>query len=371
LPAQENDRNRRFMELATVQARNPPVAGGDRWERFAVLGRVAGGWLNLGESEKARPLIREGFELIAALPKNQLLNEDFLSPAARIEPERVLTLIRNEGSANRRRSYYIKVAESLASEHPAEAERVFQLIEDSSTASARDNRSQIALRICRRLLKTDPERARRIIVGLKTPQDQACGWALLALGLAERDKPAARSALDESIRLIDRLLEQAGTVKRPISRSRGADNPAASILPIVEKVAPERLEEVFWRAVTLTPNEDTARERAMVDPRVAVAAILLARYDRQVADMFVTQAISSQQRSRNVYFSTVIRAMAAVDPRAAVATVESLPLGDLDPRNMANEAREELVIFLLEPYEDRWKTDCSRAGIPVDERRFP
>jgi hypothetical protein len=330
-----------------------------------------GGWLNLGETEKARPLIREGFELIAALPKNQLLNTDFLSPAARIEPERVLSLIRNENSANRRRSYYIKVAESLASEHAAEAERVFQLIEDSSNASPYENRSQIALRICRRLSKTDPERARKIIGGLKTPQEQARGWALLALGLVERDKPAARSALDESIQLIDRELEQTGALKQPASRIMLPNNPAASILPIVEKVAPERLEEVFWRAVALMPNDDLARQRGMVDPRVADAAIFLARYDRQLADVFVSQAMASLPRSRAVYNSNLIRALAAVDPRGAVAKIEAQPLGNLDPRLLANDTREALVIFLLEPYADRWKSDCVRSGIPVDERRFP
>ena len=52
------------MELATVQARDPPVACGDRRERFLLLGRVAGGWLNFGEAEKPCPLIREGLVLI-------------------------------------------------------------------------------------------------------------------------------------------------------------------------------------------------------------------------------------------------------------------------------------------------------------------
>ena len=137
---------------------------------------------------------------------------DFLSTAARIEPDRVLSL--DPGPQQRRAAghCYAAVAESLANEHPAEAERVFQLIDDSSRVAG-ENRTQIALRLCRRLAKTDPERARRIIAGLKTPQDQACGWALLALGLAERDKPAARSALAESIQVIDRLLDLPGAVK--------------------------------------------------------------------------------------------------------------------------------------------------------------
>ncbi len=37
-------------------------------------------------------------------------------------------------------------------------------------------------------------------------------------------------------------------------------NPAAQILPIVERVAPERLADVFWRAVALHPRIETDRE---------------------------------------------------------------------------------------------------------------
>ena len=113
---------------------------------------------------------------------------------------------------------------------------------------------------------------------------------------------------------------------------RVAEDPAASILPIVEKVAPERLEEIFWRAVALMPKDDTARQRGIVDFRVAAVATFLARYDRQVADVFVTQAMSSQSRSRIFYHPDVIRAKAGVDPQGAVALMEALPIEGLDPR---------------------------------------
>jgi len=375
LPAEERDRKRRFLELATVQAHIPAGGGADSRDRLNELAGVAGGWLKLGEVEKARPLIREGLELVAALPEIQRYHTYFLSTAARIEPDRVLSLIRDLSSADGRRSCYAAVAESLANEHPAQAERVFQLIDDSSRIAFED-RTQIALRLCRRLAKADPERARRIIVGLKMPRDQACGWALLALGLAERDKPAARSALAESIQVIDRLLDSARAVQPATRGIRVANNPAASILPIVEKVAPERLEEVFWRAVTLMPKVDTARQVVgVVDGRVTDAAIFLARYDRQVADVFVTQAMSSQSRSRIFYSPEVIRAKAGVDPRGAVAMMEALPQTALDPQLPANlltnQAREELVIYLVETGEDHWKYVWSRSGIPLDERRFP
>ncbi len=159
------------------------------------------------------------------------------------------------------------------------------------------------------MAKTDPERARRLIAGLKTPREQACGWALLAFVLADRDKPAARSALAESIRLIDRLGGPPDAAERGYPRVIVADNPAASILPIVEKVAPERLEEVFWKAVALMPKVKNDAQSG-VRFRVVDDAIFLARYDRQVADVFVTQAVTERPRALGPLPVACVRAKA-------------------------------------------------------------
>ena len=201
----------------------------------------------------------------------------FLPIAARLETDRVLSLIGEVSNSTLRRSGYVAVAEALASERPDQAERVFQLIDDSGRA-AHENKTQVAVRLCRLMAKTDPERARRIIAGLKNTPAQACAWALLAQGLADGDKPAARLALAESIKLIDHAgtAEQA-TAERPVPLMFVAANPAASILPIVENVAPERLEEVFWKAVAHMPKDETASKRGIADHRLAVIAIFLAR----------------------------------------------------------------------------------------------
>ena len=100
------------------------------------------------------------------LPKIQQFDDRFLATAARIEPDRVLSLIRNVSSAAERQAYYARIAESLAIEHPAEAERVFQLTDDSPrTPMQVRSRIALQLRLCRRLAKSDPARARRIIAG--------------------------------------------------------------------------------------------------------------------------------------------------------------------------------------------------------------
>jgi len=278
----------------------------------------------------------------------------------------VLSLIRDLGDAGRRRCY-VAIAEALAGERPAEAERVFQLINDSSDVSAFERKDEVILRLCRPMATTDPERARRLIAGLKSPRMQACGWALLALGLDDRDRPAARSALAESIRLIDRLSGPPDTAERMNGLANVAGNPAASILPIVEGVAPERLEEVFWKAVALTPDGD-----------VAFAQTFLARYDRQVADALLvrTSAFLARVPIGQVGFIwMIVRAKAAVDPRGAVAMVEALPPAGPDSGLRANrvtdQARAELITCLVEPIEETWKVVWRSSGIPIDKPRFP
>lgn len=154
-----------------------------------------------------------------------------------------------------------------------------------------------------------------------------------------------------------------------LSRVRVASNPAASILPIVEKVAPELLEEVFWRAVALMPKDDEmAWQRGLFAWRVAESAIFLARHDRQAADVFVTLAISSLPRGTIGYSPMIIRAKAAVRPRGAVALMEALPAGGLGPRLATNDIREELMISLVEPTEDQWKSVWEQSGIPLTGR---
>ena len=81
LPAGERDRRRGFLDLATVQARAPAGAGIDPQKRLNELARVAGAWMNFGDVESARPLIREGLELVAALPVIERYNTNFLPTA--------------------------------------------------------------------------------------------------------------------------------------------------------------------------------------------------------------------------------------------------------------------------------------------------
>ena len=145
---------------------------------------------------------------------------DFLATAARLETDRVLSLISDLGNARRRRCYVV-IAEALADEHPAEAERVFQLIDDSSDVPFSEHKNEIALGFAGPWRRTDPERARRLIAALKTPREQACA---LGPGGARPGRPGqdGRALGPGRVDPVDRWSERPSRQRRSSSTARSA-----------------------------------------------------------------------------------------------------------------------------------------------------
>jgi hypothetical protein len=132
-------------------------------------------------------------------------------------------------------------------------------------------------------------------------------------------------------------------------------------LPLVERIAPERLAEFFWRAVALHPQFDVNREDRLRNSYIGKVCMLLARYDRDVAnvlfepmDSYLRSLIPKTSESRG-FTAIAIVAKACLDPRAAVALLDCLPaaqgLGQTEP---ANRARIYLAEALGQPPAKRW-----------------
>lgn len=185
----------------------------------------------------------------------------------------------------------------------------------------------------------------------------------MALGLAETDRAGASEAMDRAIQEIDRLRES-GPDPEPGGRSfvlLYRTNPAALILPIVERIAPERLAEVFWRAVALQTRVKTDRDYQLQRSNIGFECELLARYDRQVAAALL-EPINSSLRSLAARSAppeeidtSIIMAQGTIDPRSAVALLESLT-PPRNPRRLdpVHRARIRLAEVLGQPREDRW-----------------
>jgi hypothetical protein len=151
-------------------------------------------------------------------------------------------------------------------------------------------------------------------------------------------------------------------------------NPAALILPLVERIAPDRLAEVFWRAVALHPRVDIDREDLLRTSFIGNEVTLLARYDREVAsvlfepmDCYVRSVVARKGDIAELTPSA-IAGKACLDPRAAVALLESLPPSRY-PSVLSDTTRTELAEALGQPAAERWKSRFRHIPVqlPLDD----
>jgi hypothetical protein len=372
LPASERVRRQALLERAATLLRDPRQPANPAW-RLVHLSEIAEQWLDMGERDRARLVLDEGKK------SSNALNARFLGQLARLEPDQAMAQAQKlpnlQGNPGSRDAALAEVAIQLATDHPAEAEQAFNL------RDARNDRFVIeflAMRLCRRLARVDPIRARRVAASLRSPGIRACTWAYLALGLAKKDKSGASEAIDRAIQEIDRLRES-GPGPEPVIIVNGirlmySTNPAAVILPIVERIAPGQLAEVFWRAVALHPRIETDREHELQSSYIGHECILLARYDREVAaalfepmDIYL-RSHAATAGPRDEFHSSVILAKACLDPRAAVALLESL-LPPQDPRrsNPPHGTRRRLAEVLGQTPENRWMRLWRSAEAQLDD----
>ncbi len=361
-PADDRARKLALLDRAALQARAAVLSS----NKLFQMGEVAERWLELGESDKARALFTEGRKLVETLPPQKRTDAgSFPAHLARVEPDAALSLIKDVGPMRWRQRIYGNIAIRLAYEHPAESEAVLNQLEEPIW------RIWGAPRICRRLVRNDLPRAKRIAASLPNAPDRAYAWTFLADGLATSDRTGAAAALDQALREIDGIdRRNASDVYDP--------NPAGSILPLVERIAPERVAEVFWRGVALTAPGDDPRSDFGRDDPLAAEVLLLCRYDRDVA-MMLFEPIAAYVRSRslrdgNDIIPAVILALTLIDPKTAVEVVESLPPArTLDVNDRTNWARLTVAETLAMPPEMRWMKIWrfhSGCGVAMFEEKY-
>jgi hypothetical protein len=372
LPASERARKQAMLERATTLLREGVQRAHDGGH-LLLVSPLAEQWLVLGDRERARLLLQDEKITTAVYQRG------FLRQLAGVDPEMALAELQKLPAVtdpSYRARELTEIAFQLATDQPARAEEVFYLREGSDDQLLAS--SHYALGLCRRLARVDPPRARRVAASLNIPGARACGWACVALGLAKQDKAGASEAIDRAIQEIDRL-RASGQAHEPVASVGGigflySTNPAAAILPVVERIAPDRLVDVFWRAVALHSRIETDREDRLQRSNVGVECMLLARYDREVAAALF-EPIDSYLRSLAVRTASpeefdpfVIRAKGCIDPRSAVALLESVtPPRDSRRSDPAHRARLMLAEVLGLPTELRWVRLWRFMGAQLDD----
>jgi hypothetical protein len=358
LPITAADRRRALLEDAIAQARALPSLP----PKSMTLARLMRGLLDAGMVEQAKIVCDEGLKIIDSQPPGQGGRTlEFLAQLARLDPAQALARIQKIPKQNDRDDCYGDAAIALGVSRPDEAERFFNLIE-ARIGPAMFGR---AVRLCKRLGKVDVTRARRIAEEIEGRGTRACAFVSIALGAFEHDRHAVEALLDRSLETIDQVIESGRGVE-PLVLGDGTavlypTNPAAEVLPIVERVAPERLAEFFWRAVALHERINPDDEDRLQSSAIGTECSLLAHYDHDAAAVLFEpmnayiQTVMSEQNRGGEVTSDALLAKACIDPAGGVALLDQVPPGEAQsPIDGWFEARLPLAKAFLAPREKRW-----------------
>ena len=335
--------------------RPPPQARAAKLSsnKFFQMGEVAEHWLELGERPKAMALFAEGRKLVETLPPLKRTDAGgLLTHLAWIDPKAPVDLLQGVGPDR----WHERILANIA-------------IRAGVRASGRGRagpqphpRAHMACRMRPRgsaagwpgTILTAPGESPRACRGL---QSAPIAWTFLADRLArDRSRRGPRRARHRRSR---RSMDDPD---RAIACEAPGLEPAASILPLVERIAPDRVSEVFWRAVAQQapaddPRDDLGGNAAEV---VVDQALLLSRYDRDVASVLfepVAAYIRALPLRAGNDLSPVDRSWPwrALDPRGAVELVEGLPKArSLSINDPTNWARQTLADHLAKPPDRRW-----------------
>jgi hypothetical protein len=335
-PARDRARREDLLERALADARQAAWAH----VQIRLLGQIADRWLELGSIERARPILLEGQRILAARPKNDwsFAVEEFADALAVIDPSSATALFERRGwtnvaptdapTLNRHKG---QAAIRLAAIDPAAAERLI-----APPSAGFYERPGVVLKVARKMATADLARARQV---LETIDDEpshglAASPALVPFGkgaiageLAEANPIQARGLLDEAYAGLRKIAVDG----YPGQGKESVANLMAQLLPIVERLEPERLAERTW-LVAASRSASLQEPRAHELAGTFALAMLVARYDRAIADVIAAAGlerlpdlvVESVTFDGNV-IPTIVKSLTAYDPRAIAPLLRALP----------------------------------------------
>jgi len=344
LPADQAGRKKEVLAEALLEARKLD----DLSLRVGYLSQFARRLADLGETAAARKLADEVQSLFKPLDAINARHEGVRQLATvlgRIDLKAALALIPEGGDERARNDVIGAIAEAVAPTDPAAAEQLIgQFTHNSSEV--------FTVHVCRRMAPVDLPRARRMAAAIKSNGLRGYASGLMADALASTDLAAAAALLDDSYRAFADAAERGlgGTWA-----AQGAAVMAASLLPVAERVAPDRFSEFFWRAVSLRWQPRTINDLTMTIPDTSKAeamrqgaalALYLVRYDRELARALLTPlveqllALPPETDALQYEWRLVLMALAQIEPRRAVEVVAAVPnLNEGPDRNIRDSAR--------------------------------
>ncbi|MCA8952592.1 MAG: hypothetical protein KDE27_23975 [Planctomycetes bacterium] len=333
----ERTRDPALLDAAWLQAR----VSGEPQDRVALLARIADAWFGLGDDAKAARALATAAPIADRLP-----DEDWPAFArcrlaeqvGKLDLDRALAIIEPRSPRDRDR-HHGNLAHELADRDPAAAERVLALVEW---------RSNWLTRVCHRMARVDPDRAVRLATAEDVPRAiQGYTLGLIALQFADTEPERAASLLDRAFDLV--LREGRGEV-------------AAALLPVVERVAPDRVRELAFAAIARGKPLSAASigDRCESAERLAQLILPLCRYRPAeaaalAAPLWGELPLLLIGRRRGA----LIPALAVADPERCAAAVAALTESLGTSLTVANAARiaAARAIARRDPGRWDWLTD--------------
>ncbi|MHB1557921.1 MAG: carboxypeptidase regulatory-like domain-containing protein [Isosphaeraceae bacterium] len=352
--------------------------------RVMGLGKVAERLVDLGDVERARAMLRNARAICDAEgkgPNGKGLRMQLTVPLSRVDlPDALRMLEELEQDARKTQAgdriwvygrQYLEIAQRAADRSPAEAERI---VERADVLPILD---RFVAPVCYKMARADVVRARRIALGRISVDSTNLGpyaLGLMARAVAPKDSAEANRLLDEAF---DRLGRQAGSANDWLETS---DTVAAALLPVVERVAPERLGEFLARTILFrSPRGDqSGAETTQAGQRICRLALLAARYDRDLAARILRPELDRIGAGHETFGQDsvtfqILTALALVDPRRAVRLVEALPEDPepgTDPYALKSRTRRSVAKVLALHGDDRWRDlFLNQIGLWTPEER--
>jgi hypothetical protein len=345
LPVKDRERKLAVLTRALLHART--VAG--QGDRLLQMGDVAERWYELGEVAKAKALFTEGLQIAGQFTdKTDDMRGAFATRLARVDVPAALAIARDFDGRRVQGRILGGIVFRLIDQNPAEAERVW------NQTKGKGKLMQTDPPLCWKMAAVDPARARRGIESAVGTQQRPELYLFLALGSKARDRSASREAFQAGLDGIDRQLRERPELYIPN---------AGRLLPIVERIDPSLVPELFWRDVSSRLPVGNPRNLGNDSPTFLI--INLARYDRDVAAaLFEPSRDHMNQAGDDEVAPSVheFRAWSLFDPRAAVAHLETLPI---DPKIPNNGIRARLAVAesLVQDHENRWRKHSEHRDI--------
>ena len=210
--------------------------------RLIFEGQIAGRLLDLGETDRATKILREGQKIAGELSRSALGGFGrgaFAEELSRIDVPAVLALVEGLDDKNEFDRHHGNLAQRLAATQPAEAERVWQMVKQPLY------RDGYAIRVCYAMAPRDLPRARAIAGKINDPYTQAYTLGQMAFVLGQSDKSAAMGLVDEAY---SSLAAIASRKKEAYVNTQCSASTAATLLEVVERIDPRQVPETLcWR----------------------------------------------------------------------------------------------------------------------------